>query len=99
MIVINSDGVISSVTTDNLGLCDRYANVTDTHIAEAREQLINSIAYVGFLPINFEEHIALGSDGNLYMYMNGRGWTFNEQGMIDENSQEITVTYYVRLNP
>lgn len=99
MIVINSDGKISSVTTDNLGVCDRYGNITDTRIAELREQLINSIVYVGLLPINFKEHITLGSDGNLYMYMLANGWTFNEQGMIDENSQEITVTYYIRLDP
>lgn len=99
MIVINSDGKISSVTTDNLGVCDRYGIITDTRIAELREQLINSIICVGHHPINFKECVMLGSDGNLYMYMLANGWTFNEQGMIDENSQEITVTYYVRLDP
>ena len=98
MIVINSDGKISSVTTDNFGVCDRYGKITDTRIAELREQLINSIVYVGLLPINSKEHITLGSDGNLYMYMHANGRTFNEQGMIDENSQEIWVTYYIRLD-
>lgn len=99
-IAVNSDGQISSVITQNLGKCDLYPNFTDEQLNKFREQLINSIVYAAKLPVdNHGEHLMIGSDGNLYMYMDGTGWTFNDEGMIDDNSVKVTDTYYVRLNP
>lgn len=95
---INSDGVITCIIAEDLGCSAAYSNLTEDQIAIAREQLLNSIIASARTPIG-SERIMIGSDGNLYMYMDGRGWTFNDHGMIDDNSKEVIETYYVRLNP
>jgi hypothetical protein len=95
---INSDGIITCISAEKLGCSAAYSYLTEKQIEIAREQLLNSIIESARTPVG-SENIMIGSDGNLYMYMNGKGWTFNDRGMIDENSKEVTEIYYVRLNP
>jgi len=96
---INSDGIITVVHAESLGCSSALSNISEQQLEIAREQLINSIITAARSPLDTHGQLLLGSDGSIYMYMYGTGWTFNDEGMIDENSQKVTETYYVRLNP
>ena len=50
-------------------------------------------------PIEDTIEIKIGNDGKLYMYVSALTWTYNDMGMLDEDSYQISVDFCTCVNP
>jgi len=98
-ITINSDGKIIEVDAENLGARSYFSDITDAQYQSAEEFLMYAASACGRTPNESTLHLTIGHDGKLYMCIEALGWTYNDDGMLDENSMQVVESFYTCVNP
>lgn len=97
--MINSDGMIIDFDSKYLGSSYYFTDVTEEHYAAAREYLINAADDCGADPDIDSVTTKLGNDGKLYMYLSAITWTYDDMGMLTEDSHQIEINFCTCVNP
>ena len=96
---INTDGVVFEFSSTRLGICDYFKDITAEQIAQAETDLKKAINATAMSVAPVQPTLSIRDDGKLYLTMYADTWTYNDMGMLDEDSYQISVDFCTCVNP
>ncbi len=98
-IILNSDGEIIDFISKNFAAGYYFEDVAVEQVESAKDFLMSASSACGRTPNESTLRLTIGHDGKLYMCIEALGWTYNDDGMLDENSMRVVESFYTCVNP
>ncbi len=96
---INTDGQVSMFVSYYFGIGEYLSHIKDEQVKNSESFLDYAISAANCTPHSSTIDMQLGRDGELYFVMCATGWTYNEMGMIDENSCQLGLVFSTPVIP